>query len=362
MRFAVFYPPEDVAACKPQRELQAAAAGGRLEDEGWRVRKDGSWFWAGVVITALRDWGGSLRGYGKVTRDLTEQRAHQQAAIEREQFGSALNSATECSFVGTDLDGTISVFSAGAERMLGYRAQEMVGIHTPALIHDASEVAARAAELGIAPGFEVFVVAAQQGRAETREWTYVRKDGSRLAVDLTLIAVLGEDQRPRGFIGIAVDLSERCRADAALRSAERSVRGSEARMQALLEHAPIPISLRDLHGRLVLINPAGAASMGITVQEALSAVPQDFIDPRVRERLDERERERLQGQERAIREGAATTTIEFTGPDAGGVEHHYLGSIGGGLGSMAQAPCASVYGPRVCWARLPWASCFRGSS
>jgi PAS domain S-box-containing protein len=72
--FSVFYPPEDVAACKPQRELQAAAAGGRLEDEGWRVRRDGSRFWARVVITALRDADGSLRGYVKVTRDLTANR------------------------------------------------------------------------------------------------------------------------------------------------------------------------------------------------------------------------------------------------------------------------------------------------
>ena len=69
--FSVFYPPEDAAAGKPGRELEVAAAEGRLEDEGWRVRKDGSRFWANVVITALRDPGGQLRGFGKVTRDLT---------------------------------------------------------------------------------------------------------------------------------------------------------------------------------------------------------------------------------------------------------------------------------------------------
>jgi PAS domain S-box-containing protein len=72
--FSVFYPPEDVAAGKPQRELAIAASDGRLEDEGWRVRQDGTWFWANVVITALRDSTGLLLGYGKVTRDLTERR------------------------------------------------------------------------------------------------------------------------------------------------------------------------------------------------------------------------------------------------------------------------------------------------
>jgi PAS domain S-box-containing protein len=72
--FSVFYPPEDVAAGKPQRELAIAASDGRLEDEGWRVRQDGTWFWANVVITALRDSTGLLLGYGNVTRDLTERR------------------------------------------------------------------------------------------------------------------------------------------------------------------------------------------------------------------------------------------------------------------------------------------------
>lgn len=75
--FSVFYPPEDIAAGKPERELALAAAEGRLEDEGWRIRKDGTRFWANVVITALRDAGGRLCGYGKVTRDLTERRAHE---------------------------------------------------------------------------------------------------------------------------------------------------------------------------------------------------------------------------------------------------------------------------------------------
>ncbi|MGO9899874.1 MAG: PAS domain S-box protein [Solirubrobacteraceae bacterium] len=114
-----------------------------LDVEGNVARKDGSRFWARVV---------------------------------RGQLGSALNAATECSFVGTDLDGKFTVFDAGAERMLGYRAEEMIGIHTPALIDDASEIAARAAELGIAPGFEVFVAAARQGRVRI-EKRYLRPDG-----------------------------------------------------------------------------------------------------------------------------------------------------------------------------------------
>jgi PAS domain S-box-containing protein len=79
--FSVFYPAEDVAADKPGWELEVAAREGRLEDEGWRLRKDGSRFWANVVITALRDSSGTLAGFAKVTRDLTERREAEQRAI-----------------------------------------------------------------------------------------------------------------------------------------------------------------------------------------------------------------------------------------------------------------------------------------
>ncbi len=72
--FSRFYPPEDVAAGKTERELRTAAKEGRVEDEGWRVRKDGSRFWANVVITCLRDSNGEIRGFGKITRDLSERR------------------------------------------------------------------------------------------------------------------------------------------------------------------------------------------------------------------------------------------------------------------------------------------------
>ncbi len=80
--FSVFYPPEDIASGKPAWELEVAAAEGRFEDEGWRLRKDGSRFWANVIITALRNDVGELVGYGKVTRDLTERRLAEERAVE----------------------------------------------------------------------------------------------------------------------------------------------------------------------------------------------------------------------------------------------------------------------------------------
>ncbi|MFE3451219.1 PAS domain S-box protein [Nonomuraea sp. NPDC059194] len=93
--FSIFYPPEDVAAGKPQRELETAIVDGRLEDEGWRVRKDGTRFWANVVITALFDKEGRLRGFGKVTRDMTERRTAERALDERGRLLSHLVRAQE---------------------------------------------------------------------------------------------------------------------------------------------------------------------------------------------------------------------------------------------------------------------------
>ena len=83
--FSRFYPAEDVVAGKPARELDIAAREGRVEDEGWRVRKDGTRFWASVVITALRDDAGRLRGFGKVTRDMTARKAAEERARRAEQ-------------------------------------------------------------------------------------------------------------------------------------------------------------------------------------------------------------------------------------------------------------------------------------
>ncbi len=127
-------------------------------------------------------------------------------------FEAVLRAATEYSIIATDTTGTITVFNEGAERMLGYRAADVIGRLKPLAIHDAAEVAVRAAELGLQPGFEVLVVAARRGAAETRQWTYVRADGSRLPVSLTVTAMHDRQGNTTGFIGIARDVTEYQRA------------------------------------------------------------------------------------------------------------------------------------------------------
>lgn len=122
---------------------------------------------------------------------------------------SVLSAATQQSIIATNADGLITVFNTGAERMFGYSAKEMIGVSTPVVLHDRDEVAVRAAELGVAPGFDVFSIRARQGEADTREWTYVRRDGSRLQVSLSVTPIHDDTGELRGFIKIGTDVTER---------------------------------------------------------------------------------------------------------------------------------------------------------
>ena len=129
--FSVFYTQEARDVQWPTRELEMAARDGRFEDEGWRVRKDGSRFWANVVITALRSPDGKLVGFGKVTRDLTERRLHEDALrAERGALPPAgRKRAATTRFSCSSPDGIIESWNTGAQLIKGYAAAEVIGRH-----------------------------------------------------------------------------------------------------------------------------------------------------------------------------------------------------------------------------------------
>ncbi|WP_410635668.1 PAS domain S-box protein [Amycolatopsis sp. cmx-4-83] len=213
--FSVFYPAEDVAAGKPAKELEVAAAEGRLEDEGWRIREDGTRFWANVVITALYDDRGELKGFGKVTRDVSDRRAAEVALRESEErFRLLVQSVVDYAIFVLDPQGRISSWNAGAERIKGYRVEEIIGQHF-SVFYPAEDVAAGK------PAWELEVAAAE-GRLEDEGWR-VRKDGTRFWANVVITALLDDRGRLQGFGKVTRDMTERRNAEQALRDRGRLV-------------------------------------------------------------------------------------------------------------------------------------------
>ena len=214
--FSRFYPPEDIEARKPDRELETATTTGRCEDEGWRVRKDGSRFWASVVITAVRDPHGKLRGFVKVTRDLTERRrAEEKLRRSEERSRQLVDSVKDYAIILLDTEGRVVSWNSGAQRIKGYRPEEILGEHFSRFFTPED----------IAAGVPLhhLTQAAGTGQYEDEGWR-VRKDGTRFWANSVLTAVRDEQGTLTGFAKVTRDLTERRRTDEALRAAEEYAR------------------------------------------------------------------------------------------------------------------------------------------
>jgi PAS domain S-box-containing protein len=224
--FSMFYPAEQIRRGWPERELVLAREQGRFEDEGWRVRKDGSLFWANVIITPI--WqAGELRGYSKVTRDLTDRRRHEESLRQSEErFRLLVEGVADYAIFMLDPNGYVMTWNVGAQRIKGFSADEIIGQHFSRFYP--SDVV-----LGGWPEHEL-QVAAEEGRFVDEGWR-VRKDGSQFWAHVTITAVRDEQGHLRGFAKVTRDLTERRRAEALETDGARRDELLEAERSARIE-------------------------------------------------------------------------------------------------------------------------------
>lgn len=236
--FSRFYPPEDLAWGKPEYELERAIADGRFEDEGWRLRKDGSRFWADVVITAVREPAtGTLIGFGKVTRDLTDKKlADEQLRQSEEQFRLLIESVEEYAIFMLDPTGHVATWNTGAEKAKGYTAIEIIGRHFEQFYTPEDRAVGKPARM--------LSEASKKGHARD-QGPRMRKDGSTFVADVLITAVHDNSGELRGFAKVTRDITDQIRhreIETARIAAERASKAKDDFLAVLSHELRTPLT------------------------------------------------------------------------------------------------------------------------
>ncbi|MGQ0522852.1 MAG: hybrid sensor histidine kinase/response regulator [Betaproteobacteria bacterium] len=211
--FSMFYPRDAIERQWPERELRMASADGRFEDEGWRLRKDGSRFWANVIITALRQEDGRLIGYSKVTRDLTTRRNNEEKLRQSEErLRLLIEGVQDYALYMLDNEGLVSSWNSGAQRIYGYSASEVLGRHFSWLCP--------ADDIKAGKPWQELRTARAAGQTVEEGWR-VRKSGERFWAHVVIRALNDAEGAPCGYAKITQDLTERRQLKEAGESARR---------------------------------------------------------------------------------------------------------------------------------------------
>ena len=222
--FSRFYTEEDRKSGLPQRALETAKREGKFEQEGWRVRKDGTKFWAYVVIDPIRDGAGRLVGYAKITRDLTERRkAEANLRENQQQFRLLVQGVTDYAIYLLSPEGYVSSWNPGAQRIKGYAPEEIIGQHFSRFYTEEDRQA------GLPQ--QTIAIATSEGRFEREGWR-LRKDGTKFFANVVVDAIHNPDGSLLGFAKITRDITERTKAERALEEAREALLQSQ-KMEAI---------------------------------------------------------------------------------------------------------------------------------
>jgi PAS domain S-box-containing protein len=222
--FSRFYTEEDRKSGLPQRALETAKREGKFEQEGWRVRKDGTKFWAYVVIDPIRDGAGKLVGYAKITRDLTERRkAEANLRENQQQFRLLVQGVTDYAIYLLSPEGYVSSWNPGAQRIKGYAPEEIIGQHFSRFYTEEDRQA------GLPQ--QTIAIATREGRFEREGWR-LRKDGTKFFANVVVDAIHNPDGSLLGFAKITRDITERTKAERALEAAREALLQSQ-KMEAI---------------------------------------------------------------------------------------------------------------------------------
>jgi len=206
--FSRFYSDQDRAARRPERALTVARDAGRFEDEGWRIRKDGSRFWASVVIDPIRDHDGVLLGYAKITRDITARRQEQEALhASEERFRLLVQGVTDYAIYMLSPEGVVTNWNEGARRIKGYDSDEVVGTHFERFYTEE--------ERALGMPMYALATARREGRFEREGWR-VRKDGTRFWAHVVIDPITDSLGELIGYAKVTRDVTERRTAEEAL--------------------------------------------------------------------------------------------------------------------------------------------------
>jgi two-component system sensor kinase FixL len=264
--FGTFYPEEDAQNGSPALQLEHALMHGRVEMDGWRLRKDGSLFWANVVITRLEDEAGQVTGYSKVTRDISERRKAETQLMESEARMRAILAAAVDAIITIDEFGTIESLNTATERLFGYAADEIIGQNVRMLMPEPY----RSEHDGYLNNH--MVTGQKKVIGIGREVTGLRKNGQTFPMDLAVSKV--ETGGRKVFTGIVRDISSR-------KKSETQLLESEARTRAILAAAVDAIITIDEFGSIESLNPAteklfGYAAFEMIGQNVKMLMPQPY--------------------------------------------------------------------------------------